>query len=196
MKLLCNKAIRSEDERKMIMPLKVIGKVIGNKAKFAIEYKITRFYDNFMYGNFYYWINNEMIGAPEDFITLNDVMVLLPELVRYNGNRDHDTFFKQCKYEVIEFFYEKLCSDLYSKITEDLIESFVPARFCLDLDIEEFYDFKVILIESENQARIIYSKNNIVNDLYVEKGYVDRIIYQAYKELNCIYDSFEQSVYR
>lgn len=178
------------------MPLKAVSKVVGNKSKFAIEYRITRFYDSFMYGNFYYWINNEIIGSPNDFITLNDVMVLLPDLVRHNGNRNHDTLFEQCKYEIIEFFYEKLCSGLQSKRTENLLESVVPARFCLELNIEEFYDFKVVLIESENQARIIYSKNNnIVNDLYIEKGYVDKIIHQVYKELNCIYDSFEQSVF-
>ena len=174
------------------MSFKKFGKVIGNKAKFAIEYKIKNAYDSFIYGDFYYWINNEIIGEPNNLTTLNDVMVLLPELVRYNGNRNHDTFFKQCKYRIIEFFYEKLYLDLYSKKTEDLLESLVPTRFCLDLDIEEFYDFKVILIESENQARIIYSKNNIVKDLYIEKGYVDKIIHQAYIELNSMYDSLKK----
>ena len=78
-------------------------KMIGEKEKFAIQYEIAEIVDQYVYGYICFWINGMQIGELEYGTIISDALIFLPQIVKDNGNREHEDFFKMEKEKVYYF---------------------------------------------------------------------------------------------
>lgn len=91
-------------------------KIIGEKKKFAIQYEVVEVINQYIYGYICYWINGIQIGDFTSITIISDVFVSLPQIVKDNGNREHEKVFKMEKglvdkvflgfYKEFDVFYE------------------------------------------------------------------------------------------
>lgn len=145
--------------------------IIGNKKEFAVEYTI---YNNkqYQYGTLHYWINNEKIGDDDYVILLNDLLILLFDIIRYNKFRINEKLFN--KYN-------------YSEFKKNLTYKIIP-------NFEAFKKWECYLIENKKQAKIMYrEKNNPFSSFILNRNIVNMIIEECYNELNKMADEFDLS---
>ena len=64
------------------------------------------------------------------------------------------------------------------------------ARFDISMNIDIFYNYKVFLVESEEDlARIIFNdRDGLLHQSYIKKGIVDDVFQKFYTDFNKIYD--------
>lgn len=160
-------------------------KLIGEKKKFAIQYEVIDVVEQFVYGFICYWINGVQIGDFTSITILSDVLVFLPQIVKDNGKREHKSFFKMEKEEVCYLLGGKayLDSGKYEKIALEEIW----ARFNIELGLDVFNGTIINLIDNEKKSRIIFSYNEDVYEFYLERGIVDDVLFDFYKEFDALY---------
>lgn len=164
-------------------------KIIGNKEIFAVEYEITAVYESFIYGKFCYWIDKKKIGKYDEGVTISDMLWRIPDLVNYNGKREQ---IKLYQLDVLELF-DMLNSTLFGEGNEkydQIAEEEEWARFDIGIHVDIFYECKIFLIESMTKARIVFSINKNINELYLEKGIVDDVFKKLYTDFNELYDKY------
>lgn len=165
-------------------------RLIGEQKKFAVQYEVSQVYENFIYGKFCYLINNMQIGEYEEGVTISDLLWGIQDIVKDNGNRVHNELFEL---DVDQLFY-RLNSTLFGEGNDkynEVAESEVWARFNIGLNIDIFRGYKIFMVESNYEARIVLSdKNGVINQYYTDKGVVDTVFAELYNELNEVYERY------
>ena len=164
--------------------------IIGHKEKFAIQYKITNIINQFVYGHICYWINGIQIGSFNFETILSDVFIFLPRIIKDNGKRDNEYFFKKEKEKVCYLLGGQayLDDEKYEKqATEEMW-----ARFNIEIGLDIFGDTMVKLVDYLEKSRIVFVDNNkILHEIYLEKGTVDEIFLSFYNKINQFYEELE-----
>lgn len=166
-------------------------RLFGNKKKFAIQFEVTSTFNQFIYGKICYWIQEKQLGKYEEGATISDVLLFLPSIIQDNGNRKHERFFIMDMDELVHLLSGAAFLEDNVKIEETANEE-QWARFNICMPMDVFYDIDIFLIDSHEKSRIVFSydqKN--FEQIYIEKGYVDKVFLQLYNELNLLYDEEE-----
>ena len=162
-------------------------KLIGNRKEFAIQYEITNIVDQFVYGHICYWINGMQIGELEYGTIISDALIFLPQIVKDNGNREHNSFFNMAKEDV----YYLLGGQAYlddEKYEEMALEE-MWARFNIKIGLDVFNNTIIKLIDNQKNSRIVFSKDNkVIYDFYLDRGIVDKVFLTFYNEFNSFYE--------
>lgn len=161
-------------------------KIIGKKNIFAIQYEIAEVIDRFVYGYICYWVNEIQLGDFSSITILCDVLNFLPLIVKDNGNREDEKFFRMKKENV----YYLLCGQAYldSKEYEEIALEETWARFNIELGLDVFNGVMVKLIDSKQKSRIVFSYDEDIYEFYLEKGIVDNILWDFYREIDAFYE--------
>ncbi|MCM1127897.1 MAG: immunity 42 family protein [Lachnospiraceae bacterium] len=163
-------------------------KLLGNKEKFAIEYEIESTYKQFMYGKICYWIQEKQIGKYDDRETLSDILLFIPSIVRDNGNRKHERLFGLKMDKVIYLLSGAAFLDGNMEIEKNANEE-QWTRFNISMPVNTFNDTYTFLIDSNEKSRVIFMDNKgECHQSFMDKGYIDKILYQLYMELNSFYE--------
>ncbi len=161
-------------------------KLLGSKKDFAIQYELTGFYNQIIYGKICYWIQGKQIGSYEEII-LSDILLFLPTIIKDNGNRKHESFFIMEMDKLIHLLSGAAFLEGNVKIEEKANEE-KWARFDISIPIDTFGDTFIFLIDSEENSRLIFTDNaGKYFQTYIKRGYVDKVFLQLYNELNLIY---------
>lgn len=168
-----------------------MNKIIGEKRIFAIQYETVEVTRQFVYGYICYWVNGIQIGDFSSITILCDVLNFLPQIVKDNGNREHKKFFEMEKEKVCYFLGGQAYLD--SREYEEIALEEMWARFSIELGLEVFNGVIIKLIDSQQKSRIVFSYDEDVYEFYLEKGFVDDIFLNFYKEFDAFYEtSFEK----
>ncbi|WP_025028362.1 Imm42 family immunity protein [Caldalkalibacillus mannanilyticus] len=173
--------------------------LIGNKSEFGIEYELNKEYGGeWLFGRFCYWIDGKRVGDYDLGTSLRDILFLLQQLIRDNGNRNHEILFKLSLLEL----FNRLNGGLYSGDPkyDSLAIDESWARFDIGLPIDIFNEWKIFLIEYENKSRFIIQKlgsteNEFLHEVSIESGKFDSVISKAFKLLDELYEK-ETSITR
>ena len=156
-------------------------KIIGNKNIFAIQYEFSQVEVNLVYGYICYWIKGIQVGDFLKLTILNDSLIFLPRIIKDKGNREHKKFFDMDKKNVCYFLGGQAYWD--SDEYEEIAMEEMWARFNIKIGLDVFNNAIIKLIDGQDVSRIVFSYNDIVNELYLEKGVVDDVILSFYEEL-------------
>ena len=163
-------------------------KLLGNKENFAIEYELESTYKQFMYGKICYWIQEKQIGKYDDGETLSDVLLFIPSIVRDNENRKHERFFELEVDKVIYLLSGAAFLEGNIEIEKKANEE-QWTRFSISMPVNTFNDTYAFLIDSDEKSRVIFMDNKgECHQSFMDKGYIDKIFCQLYKELNSFYE--------
>jgi hypothetical protein len=164
--------------------------LIGEKDKFAIQYKILGVERPFILGHICYWIKGEPIGDFQSSTILSDVYVFLPRILYNNDNRQHEKLFKMKKEDVLYLLGGQAYLDDDKYEEQALIEMW--SRFNIEIGLDVFKGTVVKLIENAKDARVIFFSNNgFLNELYLKKGIIDRVFEIFDEKLNLIYKEMD-----
>jgi hypothetical protein len=167
--------------------------IIGDKSEFAIEYELALDYGGvWMFGRFCYWIAEHQIGDYESGASLRDVMLQLHRIIRDSGKRVHEELFNLNKLELFSRLNDVLYGYRDSEYEEVGLEE-KWERFDIVPRADIFDESKVFLVENQNQSRIIFREGcgqgvRGIYEAYTDSGAFDRVITEAYKQLDSIYD--------
>ena len=160
----------------------------GDIAIFAASYELNQDYGgSWLFGKFCYWIGGELVGDYKLGTPLRDVLTVLGSVVRDNGNRENPSLFKL----TAEDLYRRLDSALYGENFEyeSLAQEECWARFKVHLSVDIFDHWKVYLIDSPPEARIIYSFfGGSVVESNLPAGTFDQAITDVFNALFDIYE--------
>jgi Immunity protein 42 len=163
----------------------------GDVATFAVSYELNQDYGgSWLFGKFCYWIGGELVGDYELGTSLRDVLTVLGAVVRDNGNRENINLFKLSSEEL----YRRLDCALYGgwdgdSEYEKLAQEECWARFQIHLQVDIFDHWKVYLIDSPPEARVVYSfAEGSVVDINLISGTFDQVITNAFNTLFDIYE--------
>jgi Immunity protein 42 len=108
-------------------------------------------------------------------------------VVRDNNNREHQCLFNLSAEEL----YKRLNSAIYKENSEfeSIAQEECWARFQIDIPIDIFDNWKVLLVELPPKARIVYSyfEGNVV-EVQLPSGIFDQAITDAFYNLFNIYE--------
>lgn len=161
--------------------------IIGNKDIFAIEYKLCNNCSKWLDGTFSYWINQNQLGNDNVSVYLSDVLMCMTWIEHDNWNRLY------CK-RFTDSNWTDLFNEIYNKIygTDDINEwENCPARF--DISINIFSNglgaYRVFYVEDCKSGHLLFkhSHSDLVDELTVNKGFVDNVLSKAYLELEALY---------
>lgn len=158
-------------------------RTIGNIDRFAIQFEVTKEIDQFVYGHICYWIGGIQIGDFDSVTILSDVLLFLPTLIKFNGQREHKEFFCMEKEDV----YYLLGGEAYldDEKYEILANEEMWARFNIKLSLDVFSGTIIELIDNEPQSRIVFcNTDEIVKELYLSRGCVDSVLMEFYQVIN------------
>lgn len=165
-------------------------KIIGEKKIFAIQYEVVEVTKQFVYGYICYWVNGIQLGDFSSITILCDVLNFLPQIVKDNGNREHEKFFKMEKENVCYLLGGQAYLD--SKEYEEIALEEMWARFNIELRLDVFNGVIIKLIDSQQKSRIVFSYDEDVYEFYLEKGIVDDVLLNFYKEIDALYEEVFQ----
>ena len=165
-------------------------KIIGEKKIFAIQYEVVEVTNQFVYGYICYWVNGMQLGDFSSITILCDVLNFLPQIVKDNGNREHDKFFEMEKKNVCYLLGGQ--AYLNSKKYEEIALEEMWARFNIELGLDVFNGVIIKLIDSQQKSRIVFSYHGDIYEFYLEKGIVDDVMLNFYKEIDAVYEKIFQ----
>ena len=166
-----------------------MSKIIGKKELFAIQYEITNIEGNFIYGQICYWIKGQRVGDFEETTILSDAFCFLPHIINDNGNREHEGFYNMEMEKVHYLLGGQAYLDDYDRYERQSFEE-MWARFNIVIGLDVFCGAFAVLIDGKNNSRMIFSNNNSsVEELYLEKGFVDDIFWAFNNDINELYDN-------
>lgn len=120
--------------------------------------------------------------------TLSDVLLFVPSIVRDNENRKHERFFELEMDKVIYLLSGAAFLEGNIEIEKKANEE-QWARFNISMPVDTFNDTYVFLIDSNEKSRVIFMDNKgECYQSFMDKGYIDKIFCQLYKELNSFYE--------
>lgn len=164
--------------------------IVGNCSKFAVEFELDKKYGGtWLYGKICYWIQNKRIGDYELGTSLRDVLFQMRSIIGDRANRFHQELFELDAVHLYErlnnalFGYE---DSQYSKIS---IEE-TWARFNVTIPVDVFDECKIFLLESKELSRFIIKDVKAANvyEVLLKDSQFDRVMAEAYNELNRLYD--------
>ena len=119
------------------------------------------------------------------------VLIVLRSVVRDNGNRENPSLFKLTTEEL----FRRLDSVLYGKTNseyERLAQQEGWARFEVHLPLDIFDQWKVYLIDSPPEARIVYSSiGESPVEVNLSAGIFDKVIIDVF---NALLDTYELEI--
>lgn len=160
---------------------------MGNKEVFAIEFNNVCKYENYVYGKIFYWIQGIKLGKNEECI-IGDAIHSTKWMVFDNGNRRHELFYTLDKKKVFFYLSGRAFFDDSGEIQEKAnIESW--GRFHIKIDLVTLGNIYIYMIEGDEYSRIIYSfEDEKINEVYIENGYVEKVILEVNSLLNKFLD--------
>jgi len=158
--------------------------LIGNKNTFCFEYQIIENDEYNLVGSAFYWINNCRIGNDLKVGLLNDLISCFVDIIRDSGKRFHEEFFKINSDE----FFETVDKTLFDYNDIQYVNRANEeqwARFNITPQVVMFDCWKVYLVDLGDSSRILVKNKEYVTvqDFFLRKGIVDRILYESYTEL-------------
>ena len=166
--------------------------IIGDQSRFAIEFQLNKEYGGvWLFGKICFWIEGRRVGDFDLGTSLRDVFFQMRSIVQDNGNRNHEGLFALSKNEL----YNQLNAAVYgSEINEsyqlDLEETW--ARFDVKIPVDIFDQWKIFLVEdtSLESARLVVAKLDVneVFETFLDQSEVDKVLLNAYDELNKLYE--------
>lgn len=163
-------------------------KMIGEKEKFAIQYEVVEVMNQLILGRICYWIGGIKIGDFDMATILSDSLWFLPQIIKDNGNREHEDFFKMEKEKVYYLLGGQAYLDDYDKYEEIALKE-TWARFDIGIGLDVFSNTVVKLIDSEKSSRIVFTNDDkVIYDYYLDRGIVDKVFLDFYNEFNGFYE--------
>ncbi|MFB9275607.1 Imm42 family immunity protein [Cohnella cellulosilytica] len=122
--------------------------LIGNPESFATEFELNNNYGGaWMFGRFCYWINGARIGDYESGASLRDVLFLIEDLVRDQGNRSNKNLFMLDYKEFFNRLNEALYGDSSKYDSIAIEETWAQFNVCPPIDI--FDNWKIFMVETK-----------------------------------------------
>lgn len=165
--------------------------VIGKKNRFAIEIEVTDFVDEWIFGKFVFWMENESIGDINDYsVDIKGCINWLKDFISIPRDRfeqglyekDINAAFLLLNHSVIPGEQE------YVFVKEGYNQTF--SRFHIShLGMSSFENVSIVLIENEkgNLRCIWQQKQEEVKECFLKKGEMKRIFI---KTINYIEEKF------
>jgi len=162
-----------------------VSMIIGKPSRFAVEFELNDKYGGaWLFGKFCYWICDVCIGKYEDGTTLRDILACMPWMIHDNGNRRHHELFLM----ETEELYKKIDNALYGD-GDSAEEEW--ARFEIKPLVDVFDDWKIYLVENDEETRIITQNQDCIREYKISPGEFDYAIRLAYNKLNDLYEKEE-----
>ena len=79
-----------------------------------------------------------------------------------------------------------------SKKYEEIALEEMWARFNIELGLDVFNGVIIKLIDSQQKSRIVFSYHGDIYEFYLEKGIVDDVMLNFYKEIDAVYEKIFQ----
>lgn len=165
--------------------------IIGDSARFAIEYKLDDSYGGvWLFGKLCFWICNHQVGNFHIGVSLRDFLFQIEQGRRDHGRRMNTRFNSMTAKAVLD----TIDGTLYG--TGDYINESIAieeqwARHNLAPAIDIFDQWKIYIVESDRTARIIYCCTDTPDDVrecFLPVGECDRVLNQACKKIGLLYD--------
>lgn len=162
---------------------------IGDRRKFAIELDLDEHYEGvWLFGRFSYWINGDRVGDYDLGTSLRDVLFQMKWIVFDCGNRDGGIL---CTHSPEKVFYW-LDGALYddSDISGEIELPDTPARFDIRIPVDIFDEWKIYLIECNDNAKILFKsdKESDIRVVSIAVGLFDSVIKDTYNYLDELYE--------
>ena len=166
-------------------------KTIGNISKFAVSYELNQKYGgSWLFGKFCYWIGGRVIGDYELGTSLRDMTMVLPSIVKDNGNRENYCLFNLTAKELYKRLHNSLFGNEENFEYSDTALEECWARFNICPAIDIFDGYGIYLIDSPPKARIVYSFiEEEITEVRLEAGIFDCVIQQFYNTLLNMYET-------
>lgn len=163
-------------------------KVIGEQKIFAIQYEIIEVIDKLILGRICYFIEGMQIGNFDEVTILSDSFLFVPQIIKDNGNREHEVFFKMKKEKIYYLLGGQAYLDDYKKY-EEIALAETWARFHIDMSLDVLDNMFAVLIDKGDRSRIVFMGNDqLVHDFELDRGVVDKVFLIFYNELNNFYE--------
>jgi hypothetical protein len=164
----------------------------GDKRSFGVEFELSENHGGaWLYGKFCYWINGVQVGDYELGTSLRDILFQMKWIVHDCGNRGGGILCNLRPDKAFSLLDGLLYENSERRTNHETQSLDTPARFEITIPVDIFNQWKAYLIECDNNATIVY-KNIDEIDAQVATipiGFFDRVIKEAYDNLNRLYDS-------
>jgi len=156
--------------------------LIGDPATFATSVKISVGpKDKWLFGQFCYVINGELVGNFEEITSLADVLSAVTPIVKDNGKRENCELF----HLDMETIYRRVSLCVYDDHSDhDGLLGEMPARLDITPRVSIFRHCRILLVDCGLSANIIFTRN--LRDLYrhdAASGTFDQVIYSTFEYL-------------
>lgn len=156
--------------------------LIGNKKNFAIELEIVDFIDGWVFGSFIFWVNEKVIGNPDDrSVDLKACVSWLREFLQNQRNRFESGLFELDKEQV----YVQLCSSVLAGeenlFSEERYEDTFYRFHVSHIGMSSFDEVTIILVENEKgDFRCIWKQGaNGIEDAFLGKDEMRKVVDDA-----------------
>jgi Immunity protein 42 len=145
----------------------------GIKSRFAIEMVITETANDWVFGNFFFWMGDARIGDPEDATALNACYNWMRDFRKGGLNRVHDEFYQMGLIEIVKTL------GVPRNTKQEYCE-----RFYIDyLGMSTFdhgWDFVLLIKNSNLEERLVWhSKNQKGKEVFLKVDEAESVIDEA-----------------
>lgn len=162
--------------------------LFGDKKKFGVQIELGSQYGGvWLYGNFCYWINNEMIGDFDMGTSLRDVLFQMKFASSEPLDRSSSKF---CSLSSQDFF-NYLDDELYGNIDSENVDNDEDLwKFDISIHVDIFDLWKIYLLDCRGFSKILYKNINIdeIKIFELESGYFNEVVKTAFNYLNFLYE--------
>lgn len=138
--------------------------IIGNKNRFAIEFELdaVKLADptlaDWLYGRMCWWCGGEQVGRCEDDTTIRDVAVAAKHFLSYEGRRRDEHLSRAPVRDVLRTVVDALYDDHGQSDEQVKADAEHYFRFVVSPGMEEFDPWRILLVEDDTSARLIWIK--------------------------------------
>lgn len=160
--------------------------LVGDKRRFAVEFKLDpqKLADTelkeWLFGRICFWCGDERVGSFDEEATIRDVALEAERLLRHAGKRKDTVLMAAPRTMLIGTIVNALYVDSGQpdeRVREDW-ERF--SRFVVSPEVDVFDAWRLLLVEGEGSARLIWSKKSETEakECLLKQGEFDSVLGQ------------------
>lgn len=158
--------------------------IIGKKDRFAIEFELdaTKLADPalamWLYGRIRWWCGGEQVGTYEDDTTIGELAATTKHFLSYEGTRQDEHLSQAPPRDVLRTVVDALYDDHGQSDEQMKADAEHYFRFEVSPHMGEFDAWRILLVEDDTSARLIWIRQNEVDphEQQLEPGEFDRVL--------------------
>ncbi len=143
---------------------------IGSRERFGVSLELSADHGGpWLFGRLCYWIGGAQVGRYDESTSLRDVLISMEDIPLSPGRRIDKELFENPK----DIAYYRIDTAIYgfaaAVVNPIEIAKYVlkpidkPERFVVGPEVDVFDDFKIFLVEWQDQSRFLYKRIDVLS---------------------------------